>query len=109
MLFIIRIDRRDSRAALRSAFHSLMGAHTVSPLHPAQKGQPAIIRNIEPGDCGDSQARWSRLLDMTEIPSTLQSQPVTLSLVHLALPVLNLLSYIRNKIARLQSGRLIAI
>jgi len=51
----------------------------------------------------------SRHLDLTGIPSTLQSQTVTKSLVHLALPALNYLSYIRNKKAQLQSGRLIAI
>ncbi len=43
-----------------------------------------------------SQARSSQHLDLTEIPSTLQSQSVTMSLVHLALPV-NFLSYIRHK------------
>jgi hypothetical protein len=90
-------------------FRFLMGAHTPSPLHPAQKGRPAVLRNIEPRDCGDSQARWSRLLDMTEIPSTLQSPSVMMSLVHLALPALNYLSCIRYKKARLQSDRLIAI
>jgi hypothetical protein len=56
-----------------------------------------------------SQARRLQHLDMTKIPSTLQSQPVTMLLVHLALPVLNLLSYIRYKKARLQSDRLITI
>jgi len=56
-----------------------------------------------------SQARISRHLDLTGIASTLQSQSVMMSLVHLALPVLNYLSYIRYKKARLQSDRLIAI
>jgi len=56
-----------------------------------------------------SQALRSRHLDLTEIPSNLQPHPVTMSLVHLALPSVNFLSYIRNKKARLQSDRLIAI
>ena len=70
------MDRRDSRAAMCPVFRFLIGDHTISPLHPAQKGRPAIIQNIEPGDCGDSQTRWSRLLDLKEIPSNLQPHSV---------------------------------
>ena len=69
------MDRRDSRAVLRPASRSLLGVHTHSPLHPADKGRPAIIRNIEPG-LWCSQARKSRLLDLKEMPSNLQPHSV---------------------------------
>jgi len=83
--------------------------HPVSPLHPADKGRPEILRNIEPGDVGVLKLAghdiwiWQKFLLICSLILS------TMSLLHLALPGLNFLSYIRNKKARLQSYRLIAI